>query len=208
LEAAPLELREYLDRLLEQLDGALGSDLAGAYLIGSAALGAYRPGRSDVDVYAVTRDLVPSGVLRRVAADCSHGALPCPARKLELVVIPAAEVREPSGQPRWQLNLNTGAGLDDHAGLEPGEEPAFWFVLDLALAHSHAVALRGPAAAELVGAPDAAEVARAQAHAVAWYAEHEPGPGAVVAACRAWLWHETGRFAAKGDAVRWAFERL
>ena len=167
MEAPPLELREYLDRLLERLEATLGADLAGVYLIGSAALGAYDAGRSDLDVYAVTRARVAADVLRRVAAECSHGALPCPARKLELVVIPAAEVQEPSDPPRWQLNLNTGAGLDDHVGLEPGAEPAFWFTLDLALAHSHGVALRGPPAAELIAAPHAGAVARAQADAVA-----------------------------------------
>jgi hypothetical protein len=29
-----------------------------------------------------------------------------------------------------------------------------------------------------------------------------------VAASRAWLWHETGRFGSKDESVRWALERL
>jgi hypothetical protein len=201
-------VQEYLDGLLERLRTTLGADLEAVYLIGSAALGAYRPGRSDLDVYAVTRAEVGPDVLRRVAGECSHSALPCPARKLELVVLPAAEATRPSSRPRWQLNLNTGAGMADHVGLEPEAEPAFWFVLDLALAHAHAVALHGPPAGELIGAPERELVAHAQSEAVAWYARHEPGPAAVQAACRAWLWHETGRFASKDEAVRWAFERL
>jgi hypothetical protein len=201
-------LREYLDRLVERLRNSLGDELAGIYLVGSAALGAYRPGRSDVDVYVITVEEVDREALLRVAASCSHGALPCPARKLELVVIPAAEARHPSERPRWQLNLNTGEGMVDHVGLDPDAEPGFWFVLDLALAHSHAIALHGPPVAELIGPPDRAAVARAQADTVAWYARHEPGAGAVVAACRAWIWQEEGRFVPKEEAVRWALERV
>ena len=195
-------LRDYLDRLVARL----GDRVVGAYAVGSLALGAYEPGRSDVDVLAVVDSRLTAGELLAIAERCSHRALPCPARKLELVVIGAAEAR--AGRPDWQLNLNTGEGIDDHVGLDPAAEPRHWFVLDLALAHEHGIALSGAPARELVAAPGRAVVEEAQAAAVAWYARNEPGSAAVLAACRAWHWQETGRFVAKRDALGWAVARI
>jgi thymidylate kinase len=98
--------------------------------------------------------------------------------------------------------------MEDHVGMDPFAEPAFWFVLDLALARSHGVTLAGPHARELVGESRPEVVLAAHADAVGWYARNEPGEEAVAAACRAWLWKETGRFAAKADAVAWAAARI
>jgi hypothetical protein len=197
-----LELRDYLDRLVARI----GDRVVGAYAVGSLALGAYAPGRSDADVLAVVDGRLAGEELLAIAERCSHRALPCPARKLELVVIGAAEAR--AGRPDWQLNLNTGEGMDDHVGLDPAAEPRHWFVLDLALAHEHGIALSGPPAREVVAAPAPAVVQEAHEEAVEWYARNEPGPATVLAACRAWHWQETGRFIAKGEALRWAVARL
>ena len=200
-------LEEYLERLVDVLRESLGGRLAAVYAVGSVALGAYRPGESDVDVLALTAESLDVSDRRAVAEACAHRALPCPARKLELVAMPADVARAADVPIRWELNLNTGEGLDDHVGLDFAAEPGFWFVLDLALAHEHALPLRGPAAREAIGTPDRDRVGEAQAEAIAWYARNEPGPGALTAAARAWLWHETGRFATKAEALRWACER-
>jgi hypothetical protein len=205
---APAEVTDYLDRLVERLREVLGVRLVGAYALGSLALGGYRPGRSDIDVLAVVHGTLPVPDLERLARRCVHASLPCPASKLELVVIGAAEARAPGARPRWQLNLNSGADMNDHVGLDPSAEPSHWFVLDLAIAPRHGVTLAGPPASEVVGEPELEHVRDAQSDAVAWYAHHEPGAGAVAAACRAWHWNETGRFVGKTEALRWALGRL
>lgn len=205
---APAEVTDYLDRLVGRLREVLGERMVAAYAVGSLALGGYRPGRSDIDVLAVVDGTLPLEDLEQLARRCVHSSLPCPAPKLELVVIGAREARAPGSRPRWQLNLNSGADMNDHVGLDPGAEPSHWFVLDLAMAPRHAVALAGPPASEVVGEPDVEHVREAQSAAVAWYAQHEPGVGAVAAACRAWHWNETGRFAGKTEALRWALGRL
>jgi hypothetical protein len=143
-----------------------------------------------------------------IAEHCSHVALPCPARQLELVVISAEAARQPTSAPRWELNLNTGPGRLDHVGLDPTAEPAHWFVLDLAIAHQCGVPRAGPCAQEVIGKPEAREVRFAQAEAVAWYAGNDMPAETVAAACRAWHWLATGTFAAKGPAVRWALTHL
>lgn len=190
----PVE-QEYLGALLERLPAARA-----VYLTGSAALGAYVPGRSDLDVMVIADAPVDAA---GIAARCSHAALPCPARKLELVVYTPEQVSEPSRDQRWELNLNTGAE-EQHVGTDPDAEPWFWFVLDLALAREHGVALHGPPPAEVIGPAPREVVLAAQADAVAWYAHNEPGEGALLAAARAWLYAEEGRFAGKREALQWA----
>lgn len=53
--AVPVELAGYLTELVRRLRDAVGDDLGGAWLTGSAAQGVYEHGVSDVDVLAVTR---------------------------------------------------------------------------------------------------------------------------------------------------------
>ena len=107
------------------------------------------------------------------------------------------------GQP-WELNLNTGAAEPLHVGTDPAAEPWHWFVIDLALGRDHAVALAGPPPAELIGPVPRELALDALAEAVAWYARHEPGEPAFLAAARAWRYFEEGVWSSKRDALQWA----
>jgi hypothetical protein len=133
--------------------------------------------------------------LDRVVAEVSHPRLPCPARKLELVVYEVAVLADPGEVPRWSLNLNTGDG-EQHAGFDPDAEPAHWFVLDLAFARLHARPLSGPPPTELITDPGSEAVRRAFAAMVAWYRRNEPA-GAALAQSRAGHWETTGEWASK-----------
>jgi hypothetical protein len=179
------------------LAAALGPALRAVYLTGSAAVGAYRPGTSDLDVLVVA-DPADRERLERVVARCSHEALPCPATKLELVVYEPAALAAPDERPRWSLNFDTGAGVRQ-VDFDPDTQPAHWFVLDLAFARRHAVPLLGPPPAELIGDPGDAAVTAAFADMVAWYDANEPGEAATLAALRARHWAATRTFAAKPD---------
>jgi hypothetical protein len=187
----------YLDELASRLRTALGDALSAVYLSGSTAVGAQRPG-SDIDVI-VAVDGAGREALEAVVATCSHDALPCPARKLELVAYDLAVLADPGARPRWSLNFDTGAG-EHHLGWDPGAEPAHWFVLDLAFAHRHAVALWGPPPSELIADPGPEAVRQAFAEQVAWYEGNEPGEPAATAARRARHWEQTGEFAPKNPA--------
>jgi hypothetical protein len=187
----------YVEELKAALDAALAGALRAVYLIGSAAVGAYRPGVSDLDLLVVAE---PADRVRldAVVSRCSHEALPCPATKLELVVYEPAALAEPGERPRWSLNFDTGAGVRQ-VDFDPATQPAHWFVLDLAFARRHALALLGPPAAEMIGDPGDAAVSAAFADMVDWYEANEPGAGATVAALRARHWAATRTFAAKPD---------
>jgi hypothetical protein len=201
----PRPAREYLEALVDRLGSVLGKRLLGAYAVGSVALGAYRHGSSDLDVCGVVSTPLDAAQKRDIAVGCSHAALACPARKLELVLFSESVAAQPGPRPRWELNLNTGSALAaDHVGVDPAAEPSHWFVLDLALAHRHGLPLLGPDASRLIGAPRDEDVRRAQLDAARWYAAHGTPADTLVAACRAWHWRVTGGFAGKRDAVRWA----
>jgi Domain of unknown function (DUF4111) len=200
--------RQYLRALVGRLREALEDHLIAVYALGGLALGNYRPGRSDLDVYAVVNGPLDARRKRAVVDRCRHAQLACPARKLELVVISAHVARRPGRAPHWELNLNTGAHEPDHVGTDPTAERSHWFVIDLAIAHQHGVVLLGPEPSRLIGAPVAADVSQAQAEAIAWYARHGLDMDLVTATCRAWYWAQTGAFASKPDALQWCRSRL
>jgi predicted nucleotidyltransferase len=181
----PPKLRAYLDELVAVLGEHAPMDAI--YLHGSAALGAYEPGHSDVDVIAVTGRSLAMDERRALAAAVE--ALPVPARKLELVVYPR-------GSNRWELNLNT----HEHLGLNPDAEPSFWFVLDRAIAEQHAVPLLGPPWAELFEPEPAGAIEAALDEVVAFDGWDDPR-GRELAAARARIWRETGRWASKLEAA-------
>lgn len=188
------ELRGYLDRLLARLREA--TELDAVYLVGSGALGAWEPGSSDVDVVAVTSRSLSLEERRAVAEAAASVATP--ARKLELVVYPR-------GGDDWELDFNTG----EHVSFDAAAEPAFWFVLDRAIAERHAVPLLGPAWAELFEPVPRDAVVAALAQALDWQEREEPtGRSSVLNAVRAWAWLETGEWLGKAAAASWLRDRV
>ena len=185
----PGEIAPYLDALVRALRESAPIDAV--YLHGSAALGAYEHGRSDVDVVAVTSRSLSLDERRALAAAVE--AIPVPARKLELVVYPR-------GSDRWEINLNTG----EHLGLDPDAEPSFWFVLDRAIAEQHALPLVGPPWPELFEAESRAAVEAALDEVLQFEGWDDQARDSQLAAARARVWRETGRWVSKQEAAEWA----
>jgi predicted nucleotidyltransferase len=181
----PSELAPYLERLVDVLSRE--APIEAVYLVGSAALGGYEHGRSDVDVVAVTSRSLSHNERRSLAAAVE--ALPVPARKLELVVYP-------EGSDRWELNLNTG----DRIGFDPDAEPSFWFVLDRAIAEQHAVPLAGPPWSEHFAPEPTEAIEVALTEVAAFDGWDDPSRDAELAAARAQVWRETGRWISKHEA--------
>ena len=182
----PAQLAGYLDELVRRLSGVV--ELDAVYLFGSAAQGAYEQGRSDVDVIAVTAR--PSSQVEKEAMAEVAESLPCPARKLELVVYAR-------GAERHELNLNTG----ELVHFDPDDDPRFWFVIDRAIAEQHSIALLGPPWEEVFPPVSRAAVAEALDEAAAFEGWDDPR-GAELAAERARIWRETGEWVSKAAARR------
>src|SRR5690349_7544388 len=105
------DLRRYLDDLVDTARTVLGGDLAGAYAAGSVGLGAYQPGRSDVDVALVGAGPLTETAKRDLTARLRHEALPCPARGLELVAYQRTVAAAGRPEPGFEVELNTGARM-------------------------------------------------------------------------------------------------
>jgi len=197
---------EYLSELALRLEAHLGRRLAGAWLIGSGALGDFDGMRSDVDVQAVCTARLARAQLERLVAALSHPALRCPVRGLEFVLYARDDLSGSQG-PAFQLNLNTGPRMAHHVGYDPDAEPRFWFVLDTAIARERARPLAGLPPSALLPPPSRPLVLCALRAALAWYRAYD-GAEAVLAACRGWAWATQGRWLSKGDAAAWAAAQL
>jgi hypothetical protein len=195
--------RAYVDELVSRLRAVLGEELVGVYLIGSLALGGYEPGRSDIDVAVVARAPLAVSSKEAVVAACRHEALPCPARKLELVVYALGRM------PAFELNLNTGAGEPLHAGLDASTEPAFWFVLDIAIARASGVAVVGPPPAETLPEVPRDALEAAVRESSDWFSTHDaPADDLVLNAARTRRFLDEGVWSSKAEAGAWAIARL
>jgi predicted nucleotidyltransferase len=74
-------------------------DLVGVYLHGSAAMGAFVPTRSDVDVLVVAQGPLSAPTKAAVADALSESSLPCPDVGLEMSVVTLESARTPSDAP-------------------------------------------------------------------------------------------------------------
>lgn len=184
--AVPAELAGYLDELVDRLSRVVPLDAV--YLFGSAAQGAYEHGRSDVDVIAVTSR--PSSQAEKEAIADVAESLPCPARKLELVVYSR-------GADRHELNINSG----EIVHFDADDDPNFWFVIDRAIAEQHSIALLGPPWQEVFAPVPRAAVIEALDEAAAFAGWDDPDDRAIAAA-RGRIWRETGRWVSKAEARR------
>lgn len=178
----------------------VGDQLRGVYAVGSLALGDYRPGRSDIDVAAVTASPPGLASRRAIVAALEHSALPCPACGLEFVLYAEGEA------PAYAINLNTGAGLAHHVSFDPAVDPPHWFVLDVAIAREHGRVLWGALPRDVFPAIARDRVRAALVEALAWYRSSGGVADAetVLAACRALRWQRDGTWTSKGEAARWA----
>jgi predicted nucleotidyltransferase len=181
----PPELTDYLDELVRRL--AAVAELDAVYLFGSAAQGSYEHGSSDVDVIAVTAQRSTQAEKEALAAAAE--SLPCPARKLELVVY-ARDALE-----RHELNVNTG----ELVHFSPDDDPAFWFVLDRSIAEQHAIPLLGPPWAEVFPPVPREDVLAALDRAVSFDGWDDANMR--LASARAQIWRETGRWVSKQEAA-------
>lgn len=195
----------YLDRLLARVRAILGDRLVGVYLVNSGARADYLRGRSDLDVAVAVDGLLDEETKRGLAAALLHRALPCPAPRLELVVYRREVLARPADGVAFELNLNTGSAIKDRVTVDPADEPAHWFVLDLAAAVERAATIAGPPLGSIAGAvPDRAVLEALQA-SQAWHAAHDTlAPNRVLNDCRAWRWTALRRWASKAEAAAWA----
>lgn len=138
----PAEAEAPLEEYLTALDSALGSRVSGVYLTGSAALGDWRPGRSDLDIVVVTGDTLTEGGL--TALEELHAVVSGRPYR-DAIYVPAAEVGTRQGDVAFPAAVDGFFHRRRHS-----TEPVLWATL-----HRHGLTVRGPEASSLGAEPDA-----------------------------------------------------
>jgi hypothetical protein len=186
----------------------LGEELVGAWLIGSGALGGAVAESSDLDLVAVCAHAPSADLIQQLVAALTEEAMTWPVRGLEFVLYPRAAVASASRSPRFALNLNVGPRMPLHLSTDAADEPAHWFVIDLAILREHGRALQGPPAHELVAPIPRRWLLDALGDGLAWHAANEPAlHQGVLNAGRAWRFAAEGVWSSKDAAAGWVLAR-
>ncbi|MFC0029641.1 nucleotidyltransferase domain-containing protein [Micromonospora chaiyaphumensis] len=132
-------IEELARRYLHAVDDALPGYVRGLYVVGSAALGAWQPGASDVDTVILTSRPPTDDDLARLAS--VHAAMP-PSPHFDGVYL------EPALARSWPTDRRAVPFVVDGAlrtGTPCGElTPVLWLTL-----RRHGIPVRGPAVADL-----------------------------------------------------------
>jgi predicted nucleotidyltransferase len=207
--SVPHELGSYLDELAARVARILGPRLVGVYAGGSVAFGAYRHGRSDVDVAAVSAARVSAARKQAIVDALRHEALPCPARGLEFVLYPLDVARSGTPEPGFELNLNTGERMALRVDVAPDPSEAHWFAIDRSILAGCGVAIVGPPAGTVFGRVPRDAVLTLLEQSLAW---HEGGDSraddAILNAARTLRFAREGVWSSKTAAGEWALSAV
>lgn len=175
-------------RLAADLGGVAGGKLVAVYLHGSAVLGGWVPGRSDVDVLIVAADDTDAATADSMARLIAATGPRCPGAGLETSIVAAAAARDP-GTP-WPYLRHVVAGPAGSRVVVPDETAPGDrdLLMHYAVCRAAGHAVRGPSPRELIGAIPRAEVLAYLADELGWGLANAPERYAVLNACRALLY--------------------
>jgi streptomycin 3"-adenylyltransferase len=196
------DVDEYLRWLLALVLEIMGDDLLGLYLHGSAAMGAFEPARSDIDVLGVSHGPLSSETRRAIADAVSESALPCPGLGLEMSIVTTRSARAPSDAPAFELHVNTQGDRVVDGDTEDGDPD---LVAHYAMTRARGIRLYGPEQAEVIAPVERARLLKSFAHDLAWALDgRRVGPYAVLNACRGLCYARTGELGSKPEGGAWA----
>lgn len=189
------------DHVLAELRAELGDDLVAVWVHGSAVLGGFVDGRSDLDLLVVVTDDVERDwrsvglALTRVAAERTA---------LELSIIRRGLAESPAAPWPFVLHATVDGGRrrETKVLLDEGRGDAD-LLLHLAVSRAAGATLHGPSAAELVPELDRDEVVAQIAEELAWAVDNADEGYAVLNACRALRYAETGELVSKVEGGEW-----
>ncbi len=185
----PGQVAAYARALAGQLMVLAEGVLQAAYLHGSAALGGWRPGRSDVDMLFVAADGVSSATVTRMGEVLRAGAAGCPGRELECSVVTVAQARQPAPPWPFVLHVTAGPGRPGRA-VRPGRrspgDPDL--LMHYAVCRAAGWPVCGPPPQDLIGVVPRRAILDYLAGELGWGLEHAPEAYAVLNACRALIY--------------------
>jgi predicted nucleotidyltransferase len=199
---------EFARLLAERTATALGAPALAVILHGSLVLGAFTPGRSDVDLLVVVAAPLTDteiGALRGELDALRHDA---PGR-VDLRVVTRAVASAPTRAPPMEAYLSLRPGEPSALEARVAAEPDL--VVEFAMVRAHGRALVGVDPRSVVGpVPDEWVVEVGDRQLAAWERLTDDAAHAelmVLTTCRIWRFSVEGVFSSKADAGRWALAR-
>jgi hypothetical protein len=195
LPAGPEAIAE---RLAADLAGRAAGQLLAVYLHGSAVLGGWTPGRSDIDVLIVAADDTDEATADSMAEAVVAAGQECPAPGLETSIVAATAARDP-GAP-WPYLRHVAAGpatpaiVVRPAGSAPGDRD---LLMHYAVCRAAGRAVIGPAPTDLIGQVPRADILRYLADELDWGLANAPERYVVLNACRALVYLADGTIIGK-----------
>jgi hypothetical protein len=192
------ELRHQVARLGTELRGLLGADLVDVVVHGSVVLGDFTPGRSDLDLLVI----VTGNPDPHVIADTIRAQDPAPATTLEVSVITTDAAAEPT--PPWPYLIHVAGDRVVEGEPGTGDED---LILSYAVARAAGRPFFKADPAALIGVVPRQAILDQLGRELKWAAEHAPPDYAVLNACRALEFQETGVLDSKSSGGVWALAR-
>ncbi|MFD4861712.1 aminoglycoside adenylyltransferase family protein [Streptomyces atratus] len=204
------DVMDQLERTVELVRDAVGPELVGMYLHGSAVLGGLAPA-SDLDVLTVTRRSLGNRQRRSLLEGLLEiSGLTSTVRPVELTVVVQSEVRPwrfpPAGDflyGEWLREEYEAGGIP-----QPGPMPDLALVLTMALSGDRP--LTGPRPAEVLAPVPHADLVRASVAGIPELLTEldEDTRNVLLTLARIWATLATGEIKPKDAAADWALARL
>jgi hypothetical protein len=202
------EVAVFGEHVADILADILGRDLVGVYFVGSVALGGYIPGESDVDMAAISEFALTETRKHHVASAIVEASVTCPSRGLEFTLYRRKVAGTRPAGADFEVNANGGPRMPTAVHLDARSEPAFWYVLDRAIAHRSGVAVSGPPPRTVFADVPRSTLLEAMSESMAWHRAHEKATlYSVLNACRAWRFAEEDVLGSKLEGAAWARDR-
>jgi hypothetical protein len=185
-------------RLAAHLAGGAGGKLLAVYLHGSAVLGGWVPGRSDVDVLIVVADDTGDATADSMAQAIVVAGSQCPAPGLESSIVAAATARYPASPWPYLRHVVAGPVAAPHVVVPneaaPGDRD---LLMHYAVCRAAGHPVLGPSPRELIGPIPRPDVLAYLADELSWGLANAAERYAVLNACRALAYLADGTIVAK-----------
>lgn len=198
------EVNAYARAVTAAAQDVEGVVLVGSYLHGSAVLGGFVPGRSDIDLLLVLEGPTAQPVAQTLG-EVLISVASCPGAGLEASVVAQAAAKVPA--PPWPFVVHATSTPGDRkvvVGEYHGGDPDL--ALHYAVVHQYGWAVHGPPAAELVGLVQREVILDALRDELRWSLEHAPMAYAVLNAARALRYAVESTLCSKLDGGEWAID--